>query len=789
MFKNFFKIAWRNLWKSKTYSIINIVGLATSLAACILLVLWVQDEMSFDGFNKKKNDIYRLTASFNQGGKENFWGTTPGPIATFGKKELPEVSNACRVTDNWRVSLFRYNNRKFESDRWGLADASFFSIFDFPLIKGDPAKPFTDDLSIVIAESTAKKIFGNTDAVGKVVEGDDKNLYHVTGVMKDMPANSSTRYNVIFNFDFAKRYYSGNDYWKSLDEDWGNYSYTTFFLLKPGANAEAAAKKLTDIHRHNQEGDFTKSLNYLLQPLSKVHLYTADGKEDGMMIVRVFFIVAIVVLLIACINYVNLVTARATKRAKEISLRKIIGADKIALFWQFLSESLLLFFIAMLVATLMIYLVMPLYNDISGKKVVFNPFNINIVIVYGATLLTTLILAGIYPAITLSSFRPLEAMKGKLSGLGSKGTFRKVLVVVQFGFSIILIVSTIIIGNQLKYIRQKNLGYDKENVFTTGLRDINSHYETVKAELTQQPGISAVTAAGADIMNSWSSTGDAEWDGKPAGETFIINQLSVDRNFIKALGIQLIAGTGFTGTAADSTNYILNETAVKAMGLKDPVGKSFVFHDRKGMITGVTKDFHFQNLHKKIEPMILYYGTDWRQVLYIKTTAKDASKAVAAMEKIWKRYNPDYAFEYKFLDNAFENNYRTDIRVGKLFNCFALIAILISCLGLFGLVTYTAETKVKEIGVRKVLGASVGSIVNMLSKDFLKLIIVAAAIAFPLAWWALNKMMEQYSYRAPMHWWIFALAGGITLLIALFTIGFQAIKAAMANPVKSMRTE
>lgn len=788
MIKNYFKIAWRNLWKSKTYSLINIVGLAASLAACILLMLWVQDEIGFDGFNKNKNDIYSVKAGFKQDGKDNYWGT-PAPIATFAKAEFPEVSDACRIADNWSISMLRYNNKKFEKLHMGLADASLFTVFDFPLIKGNLAKPFTDDLSIVVSETTAKKVFGTTDVLNKVLTGDDKNLYHITGVMKDMPPNSSIQYDIVFNFDFLKRNYDGTGYWKSLDGDWGNYNYTTYLLLKHSDDAKATAQKITAIHRRNQDIDFTKNLNYSLLPLNKVHLYTADGKEDGMMIVKVFFIVAVIILLIACINYVNLITARSVKRAKEISVRKIIGADKAGLFWQFLSESLLLFFISLLLATAIIYAVMPLYNELSGKTIAFNPFSKNVLLIYAITLAATLLLAGIYPAVTLSSFRPLEAMKGKLSGIGSKGMFRKVLVVIQFSFSIMLIVSTIIIGNQLKYIREKKLGYDKENVFSFNMKNINAHYDATVAELVQQSGIAGVTAAGSDILNSWSSTGDTEWEGKPPGEIFIINQISVDRSFIKTMGLQFAAGGGFTGTPADSTNYILNETAVKAMNIKDPVGKSFVFHEKKGTIVGVVKDFHFQSLHQKIEPVILFYNPDWRNMMYVKTTAKDAPKAIAAVEKVWKQYNPDYALEYRFLDEAFDVNYKSDIRIGKLFNSFAVIAILISCLGLFGLITYTAETKVKEIGVRKVLGASVPDIVGMLSKDFLKLILISCVIAFPLAWWFLQKMMQQYSYRAPIHWWIFLLAGSITLFIALFTISFQAIKAALANPVKSFRTE
>ncbi|WP_153797271.1 ABC transporter permease [Foetidibacter luteolus] len=789
MFKTNLRFTWRNLLKNKTYSAINIIGLAVSLAACILLLLWVQDELSFDRFHSNSNNIYRLAASFKQEGKDNVWSGTPAPVATFARKELPEVANTCRVTDNWSISLLEYKGKKYFNNRCGLADATFFTMFNFPLVKGNARQPFTDDRSVILSETTAKKFFGEEDPIGKILNADDKNAYHVTGVMKDMPFNSSIRYDIIFDFTVLKRDYTGNDYWKSLDEDWGNYNYSTFLLLAPGADSKKVGQKLANIHRRNQDGEFTKNLTYIPLPLSKVHLYTPEGKDDGITIVKVFIIVAAIILLIACINYVNLVTARAIKRAKEISLRKIIGANKGGLFWQFLHEALMIFLIAMLVATALIYLVMPLYNEIAGKRIVFNPLQGNVLLVYGITLLATMLLAGIYPALSLSSFKPLEAMKGKLSGLGSKVAFRKVLVVVQFSFSIMLIVGTIIIGNQLKYIRQKNLGYNKENLLYFGMRNITEHYDAAKAELLKQPGVVAVTASGADIMNAWSSTGDADWDGKTAAQqTFVINQISAERNFLDVMNLQIVQGKGFSGTPADSTNYLLNETAIKVMSIKDPVGKRFTFHDKKGVIAGVVKDFHFQNLHRQIEPAIIYFSP-WRWRMYVKTTAKDASKAVAAVEKIWKQYNPDYPLEYQFLDDAFDTNYRSDIRVGKLFNCFAIITILISCLGLFGLVTYTAETRIKEIGVRKVLGASVPGIVSMLSKDFLKLVGISIVIAFPVAWWALSKMLESYPYRTAISWWVFALAGFITLAIALVTISFQAIKAALANPVKSLRSE
>jgi len=592
-------------------------------------------------------------------------------------------------------------------------------------------------------------------------------------------------------FQQLEQEYDTTGYFKTLNSNWGQYNYDTYVLLNPGANPVAAGQKLGAIHRRNQNTDFTKHLVYLLNPLTKIHLYASDGTQQGMMIVRVFFIVAVIVLLIACINYINLITARAMKRSKEISLRKIVGAGKAGLFLQFLSESLLTFLIALVLATGLIFLVMPLYNNISGKNIVFKPWAPDVLAVYGLTMLATLLLAGIYPAITLSSFKPLEAMKGKLSGIGSKGNFRKVLVVVQFSFSIMLITSTIIIGKQLKYIREKNLGYGKENVFSFWMRNIDSHYEAAKAGLLQQPGILGVTESGVDIINSGTGSSDADWDGKrPDQQTFTIGQMPVERNFLEVMGIKLAEGKGFTGTPADSSNFILNETAIKATGIKEPaVGKRFTFHGIKGVIAGVVKDFHFQDMHTQIHPLLIQYDKHWRGKMYVRTTGKDAAKALAAVESLWKKYNAGYHFIYSFLDSEFNDLYKSDMHVGLLFNCFAVLAILISCLGLFGLVTFTAESKVKEIGVRKVLGAGVPHIVSLLSKDFLVLVLVAAAIAFPAAWYGLNSFLQGYAYRTDISWWVFAAAGATTMLVAMITVSFKCVQAALANPVKSLRME
>lgn len=639
MFKNYFKTTWRSLRNNKIYSFINITGLAASLAVSILLLLWASDELSYDRFNINAKNIYKLAPKFDE---QNIWNMSPAPIAVYAKKEVPEVQDACRITDKGNISQFEYNDKKITETHNGVADASLFSMFTFPFIEGNPQHPFIDAHSIVLSETTAKKFFGNDDPMGKILKADDKKLYRVTGVMKDMPANSYIHYNIIFNFQQLEEEYDTSNSFKSLNTNWDWYSYETFVMLKPNSSNVAVAGKLSSIHRHNYNIQANAHLTYLLAPLTKLHLYSLDGKEQGMMVVRVFLIVAVIVLLIACINYVNLITARAIKRTKEISMRKVIGAGRAELFMQFLSESLLTFLIALILATGIIYLVMPLYNNLSGKNIFFNPWSPDVLALYGITMLLTLLLAGIYPAITLSSFKPLEALKGRLSGIGSKGNFRKVLVVVQFSFSILLITSTIIISKQLKYIREKNLGYDKENVFSFWMDDIRSHYDAAVTELLQQPSISGVTESGVDIINSSSGSSDIDWDGKRTDQqSFTIIQMPVERNFLQVMKIQLAEGKGFTGSPADSANFILNETAVKAAGIQEPIiGKRLTFQGTKGVIAGVVKDFHYQNMHQKISPLLIQYNKNWRGKMYIRTTAKDASRALAAAERVYKNIIP-----------------------------------------------------------------------------------------------------------------------------------------------------
>jgi putative ABC transport system permease protein len=789
MFTNYILIAYRTLIKNKTYSLINIFGLAISLTASILLLLWVWDELSFDRFNQKVDRIYTAAATFDKDHKQ-VWPTSPAPLATYAKQQIPAVENACRVSDNGDI-LMQYGDKKFTEKRTCYADPSLFTIFDFPVVEGSTKQPFQDNRSMIISQSTAKKYFGNEDAVGKVIKVNGKDDFKITGVIKDMPLNSSLRYDIVMPFNLLGEGYNANSYWKSLDADWGNYNYNTYFLVKPGTNAALLGKQLADMHRKNQNEEFIKDLYYVMQPLAKVHLYTATGEDNGAEVVKIFLVVAVVILLIACINYINLVTARATKRAKEVSVRKVVGAGKKHLFWQFITESLLVFLIAMIISLIIIYSIMPFYNDLSGKNLIFNFYDGKVLVLYGCALMVTVLFAGIYPALTLSSFNPAIALKGMIPGLGKNVTFRKMLVVVQFTCSIILIISTVIIGQQLKYIRQKNLGFDKENILSFSGRKFADHYDAVKAELEKQPGITAVTSASGDIMNIQSSTGDAEWDGKGSDQAnFMVNQIDVDRNFLKVLNLQLISGTGFTGTPADSAHYIINEEAARQMHMKDPIGKRFKFHNRDGVIVGVVKNFHFQNMRLNIQPCIISYQNFWNWWrFYVKTTSNNAPQAIAAIQKLWKQYTPDYDLEYKFLDQRFDDMYKNDIRVGELFNCFAGIAIIISCLGLFGLVTFTAETKVKEIGIRKTLGASVSNIIMLLSKDFMLLVLISLLFAYPIALFMMKKWLTNYAYRTELQWWVFAIAGACAFLIAFLTVSSKALRAAQNNPVKALRSE
>ncbi len=726
------------------------------------------------------------------------WEGAPAPVAIFSKQSIPGVVNTVRI-DNVNVPLqLAYKNKKLPGSKIAIVDPAFFSVFDFKLLQGNVAKPFPYINSIIISASEAKKYFDDEDAIGKVLKTDLRKTlgmgpdnFIVSGVMQDFPENSTLQYKMLLpmalDADFFEKS-GGNGDWKTMDEDLGNFSFQTYIQLQKGTPPETVARKISQIFR-DKKGSDAKNDFFTMQPLESRHLVAADGSTGAAQTVKIFLIIAFLILLIACINYINLSTARSIIRSKEVSMRKIIGAERYQLFIQFIIESTLLFLFASVLSFLIIYSLLPLYNDLSGKHLLFSLTNANVWIVIGSAIMGTLILSAIYPAIQLSSFKPLQVLKGKQPfGVGN-ASFRKILVVTQFVFSVGLITATIVMSGQLKYIREKDLGYNKEYVFEVPLRnEVQSHYDAVREELLKQKGVYGVSTSGNNIIGSYSNTGDTYWEGKQTGRTFLIQASAIDKNFIPLLKMHVQYGNNFTGSKFDSAHFILNETAVKEAGIKDPVGKSFTLWQTKGTIIGVVKDFNYASLKDAVKPAIFYYKPS-NSIMYVKTSGKDAPLTIAATEKLWKSYASAYPFEYSFIEDDYNNLYKAEQRSGSLFNLFTAVAILISCLGLFALATYTSHVKTKEIGIRKVLGASVVRITALLAKEFIVLVFIAFIIATPVAWIVMDKWLQNFAYRINISWWMFLIAGVAAILIALLTVSFQAIKAAIANPVKSLRTE
>ncbi|TWR31379.1 FtsX-like permease family protein [Mucilaginibacter pallidiroseus] len=795
MIRNYLKTAWRNIAGNKFYASINITGLTVGLVVGIFMLLWVQDELSFDKNNTKADRIYKVAIVGGTGISKQIFNHIIAPVATFAKNEIPEVEDGVRVMSVGNAP-FKYKDKIFIEDNFAFTDPSYFSIFDFGLIKGDKRHPFADNGSAVITQSTAQRYFGYEDPIGKVVTMGLNEQVKITGVIPDYPANSTFQYHVLLPLSRynelayikSKTTYDGKTIVSSMDADWSSFMCETYLLLKPGASEAVIAEKMQAIHERNRPED--KPVPYLTQSLTKMHLHKADGTDAGFSTVRTFAILAILILVIACINYVNLSTARAMLRAKEVSMRKIIGAGRFHLFMQFMIETALLFVIASVLAFVLMFILLPYYNQFANKQLSLSITNVNIWACIAATLAGTLIASSIYPALLLSSFEPLKALKGKIAaGIGT-ASFRKVLVVTQFSVSIILVIGTLVIGRQIQYILNKDLGYDKENVFAFTLRgDMQKDFEVVKARLKNDPSVVAVTRASRNIVLNGPSTGDNDWDGKPKNSNMWFNQLHGDENLIPFLKMQVLQGANFTGAVADSAHFLINETAAKEMGMKNPVGKRLRVQTTNGTIIGVVKDFNFASLHKQIEPVVFQYKPKSCWQVYIKTTGRNSNRAIAVAQGLWKNYNNDVPFTYAFLDDSFRKLYTDDQRQGSLFSIFSGIAIVISCLGLFGLAAYSAQVKTREIGIRKVLGASVGRIISLLATEFMVLVLIAILIASPIAWYAMNKWLQDFAYRTEINYWIFIIAGIGAMLVALATIGLQSVKAALANPVKSLRSE
>jgi putative ABC transport system permease protein len=786
MIPYYIRMAWRNIAGSKFYSSLNMLGLTLGLSVGLLILLWVNNEMSYDSFHSKADSIFRLNATLESNGQKFSVYVTQPAIGAHALTDVPGIGNVARFSTHETWSFFRYNNTTLKANSLLFVDPSFFSMFDFELVKGDRKHPFTDANSVIITQSEAKRFFGDEDAIGKTLVGDNHDNFIVSGVLKDFPGNSSIEAQMLFSTELRKKIDRDNG-WDELDDSWGNYGWNTFIEVQPGTSTTDIADKLSKInHAHQPHLRPADAGYYSLQSLNDVHLYSPDGTPVGFRQVRMFSLVAILILVIAAINYVNLTTARALVRSKEVSVRKVIGATRRQLFNQFMIQTCLFFLIAVGLAFGVMAMSMPLYNELAGKALQFNPLDLSLWKVIGVTLFCVLIASSIYPASLLSSFNPVQSMKSKFSfGKGSI-MFRRVLVVGQFAFSIGLIICTTIIGRQLNFMLESDLGFDKSNVLLVQMDEMSKHYESTKTELLSNPVIAGVTSGNGNIVSRWGASLDVDWDGKDPDQTYFFHDLKVDKDFIPMFKMNMIAGNNFTGSVADSAHFILNETAIHQMGIEDPVGKRFRWHQYNGSIIGVVKDFNFTPLSNHIQPFIFVHQSSGN-LLYVKAQTSDMPEAIAAVEKIWSQYNAGAPFAYQFVDDAYNKHYTSDQRTSRLYALFTGIAIVISCLGLLGLITYTAQLKVKEIGIRKILGASVPNIVMLLSKSFLLLITVSMLIAIPASWWTMRDWLTGFAYKTTVPWWLYALSCVAAIAITLATIGVQSVRAAIENPVKSLR--
>jgi putative ABC transport system permease protein len=786
MFKNYLKIAFRNLGRNKSFSIINILGLSIGMASAILILLWIQHELNFDQFHENKDRIYQAWNRGEYSGKLECWSTTPKVLASAFQRDNPEVERTARV--NWYSNyLFTVGEKKLTVSG-NIADSGFLQIFSYPLIKGNSLTALNNPNSIILTEKLAAKIFDGEEAMGRIIKIDNKDNFTVTGILKDIPDNSKFNFEYLIPWSYLRS--KGNE-----DENWENNTTSTYVLLKSNTSLASIAPRLREMRKkyvkEDQKGEF------FLYPISRWRLYSKfeNGREEGGLIefVKLFGIVAGFILLIACINFMNLSTARSEKRAKEVGIRKVVGAQKHALISQFLGESILISFIAGILALFIVQFSLPSFNQLTEKVLFVDYGNARFWLYFLGFIIFTGLMAGSYPAFFLSSFQPVKVLKGSFRKVNALITPRKILVVLQFTFAITLIICTLIVRKQIQHARDRETGYSKKQLvyhFLTG--DLEKNYPLVKNELLNAGIATSVSKTSAPLTQGWSNTWGFDWVGKDPNDKTLFDRYCVDDNLVKTAGFQLVKGRDFNLAEfpTDSSALLLNESAVKTMGFKEPLGQVIKDYDMEWHVVGVIKDFILASPYYPTQPMVIEGSKGWFNVIHFRlndqhSTADNLAKA----EIIFKKYNPEYPFDFKFIDDEYAAKFKTEKRISTLAALFAGLTIFISCLGLFALATYMAENRVKEIGIRKVLGASVTQISALLSKDFLKLVVISFVIAAPLAWWAMHAWLEGYPYRTDIPVWIFVVAGILSIMISLITVSTQAIKAALRNPVTSLRTE
>ncbi len=788
MLRNLLKVAFRNIRRHKAQTFINVLGLSVGLACSFLIVLWVQDEMSYDQFHQQRDQIYRVMRHATFGGERMTSASIPKPLDDLLVADYPEITHS--VLMSWKEghilshgeAAYRVDGRFFGKD--------LFDVFSFRMIVGDPSTALSSPDAVAISASVASKLFGDdwqsqTDLIGSPIGIDNERDATLTAVFEDVPANSSIEFEVALPVSW---FIQENDW----VEGWGNNGLRQFVTLADGASAAAVSEKIKDVidqHIDRWETDL------FLQPISD--MYLRSKWEDGVLVggrieyVRIFLFVALFVILIASINFMNLATARSTQRAKEIGVRKSVGATKAVLARQFLGESIVTAVISFLVAAILVVAALPMFNEVTEKAVGPALLDPTLWLLFAGIALATGFLAGSYPALYLSSFNVIAVLRSSLGRVGRGANLRKGLVVFQFIMSIVLIVGTFTVYEQLSYIRSKDLGLDRDNVVYLDFEgSIKEQYDSFSQELLAQPGIVNVAFSNQNPLHISNNTISVDFPGKDPADNTLYSIISTGYDLVETMNIKMVAGRPFGKEyGTDSTAYVVNETAVKAMGTEDPIGQPLTLWSTEGRIVGVMRDFNMSSLYEPIDPVILRFDKEWPDILYVRLAAGQTAEALEGLKNVYSRFNPAYPFSYRFLDEEFEQSYKSEIVIGSLANFFALVALLIACLGLFGLASFTAEQRTKEIGIRKVLGASVAGVVSLLSREFLVLVGTAFLVAAPVSYYLMNDWLSEFEYHADFGPGILLAAGVGALLMAWLTVSYQSIKVATANPVVALRSE
>jgi predicted permease len=787
MLKNYFKIALRNLQKNTVYSFINITGLSIGIACSMLIFLWVADEYSFDTHHANYDRIYKLY-------KSETWaqGIGTGPAMPYPLKEAIKDKSANVkhiVMTNWgEGNMLQVGEKRV--NKLGLsASEDFFKIFSFNMTKGDPNTALNEPNSIVITESTAKVFFDDKDPINQLIKIDNDQELKVTGVIKDVPKQSTFRFDYVLPWS----YYESTAGWvRNARNNWNNNSFLMYVELQPGGTEADVTNSIKDLVKNNNPKAPTAQV--FLHHISKwrLHANFENGKNTGGMIeyVQLFTAIAIFVLIIACINFMNLATARSESRAREVGIRKSVGSRRKDLIFQFLGESVLVTFISSLVAFVLVELALPFYNTLVNKNITIdysNPWLWTVAIIW---VLVIGIISGSYPAFYLSAFQPVKVLKGKVNVGKGASTPRKVLVTLQFSFSIFLIIGTIVIYQQIMHVKSRDMGYDRENLIQIWTNnELETNFQSVRTELERTGAVKSVCKSNSPITSIFSNN-EVKWEGMPEGSRVSFSTVATEYDYTKTMGIEMLEGRDFSREFNDSLSVVINQAAVDFMGMKDPIGKKIEYNKEYLTIVGVMKDVVMDSPDKPVEPLTLIFVPDWSTTISLRLNKTDDLKAsIAKIESVFKKLNPNYPFEYRFADADFERKFATINLISRLAAIFASLAIIITCLGLFGLAAFTAEQRTKEVGIRKVMGASVTSLVLLISKDFSRLVIFSFIVSAPLAWWFLNNFLERYPYRITILWWMLPLVGLFALALAVIIVSTQAIKAAVSNPVNSLRNE